>query len=436
MKRFTQSVFARHRTSPPRERRAGAPASQRPRLVIRLSEAATEIEWLIAHGAPLRVLAQGRGTPSQAREALAAYPGIRQACVLVPATEVTLHTIAIPRQARRQLQQALPFMLEDRLAVDVDAVHCAVLAWRGEQATVAVVAKTRMQSWLEACAALGIKPQPIVPDAMALPLHADGMSALRHRDLWLFRQPDGDGMAAEHGWHAALLASCWHTARQTDAAPEADEPADVQQRGYSYSLPVPEYGQWDAQPAVSLLELAAQGQALPPLGLDQGAFTPANAWRTRWDAWRSVAVLAGCYLALLLGDALWQHYQHYQQATFWRQESVRVYRQIFPAETQVVNPRVQMQRHLELAGGERDAPRLRQQMDRLQALMGENQDVRLTALAYDGARREIRLAFSTPGYPELEQFQQQAESLYQVQHGEIRQSGPRVEGHMTLRGQP
>lgn len=75
-------------------------------------------------------------------------------------------------------------------------------------------------------------------------------------------------------------------------------------------------------------------------------------------------------------------------------------------------------------------------MNRLQALLGENQDIRLTTLAYDGNRQEIRLAYSAPAYPELEQFQQQAETYYQIQHGEIRQNGTRVEAQMTLKGQP
>ncbi|MGL9720408.1 type II secretion system protein GspL [Symbiopectobacterium sp.] len=439
MKTFNfQRVLTGRALASSRQTNEGVRVSDKPRLIVRLEGDESDVKWLIAHGREGRVVMQGQGSVAQLRELLAGYPGIHSATVLVPTTTVTFHSLTIARQARRQLQQALPFMLEERLAVDVETVHCAVLAWDGDRATVAVVAKSKMAHWMALCGALAIKPDIILPDVMALPLPVTGLSALCHRDLWLFRHTTGDGMAAEQSWHAALLAALpqAHPDDEPDAAGnDADQEMPVL-HGDSYSHPAPSAGIWASQPTTSLLQLAAQAQKLSLLGLDQGEFAPARAWRNGWNAWRGVAALAGCYLLLLLADAVWQHYQLYQQAAYWQQESVRVYRQIFPAETQVVNPRVQMQQHLQQSGGERDTPRLLQSMNRLQALLGENQDIRLTTLAYDGNRQEIRLAYSAPAYPELEQFQQQAETYYQIQHGEIRQNGTRVEALMTLKGQP
>lgn len=439
MKTFNlQRIFPGRALTASRQMSDSVRTSDKPRLILRLAGDESDVEWLIAHGRERRVVTQGQGSVAQLHELLAGYPGIHTATVLVPTTAVTFHSLTIARQARRQLQQALPFMLEERLAVDVETVHCAVLAWDGDRATVAVVAKSKMVHWMALCTALSIKPDIILPDVMALPLPVTGLSALCHRDLWLFRHTTGDGMAAEQCWHAALLAALpqAHPNDEPDDAGDDVDPAVPVLHGDSYSTPVPSSGIWAPQPATPLLQLAAQVSTLSLSGLDQGEFAPVRAWRNGWNAWRGVAALAGCYLLLLLADAAWQHYQLYQQATYWQQESVRVYRQIFPAETQVVNPRVQMQQHLQQAGGERDTPRLLQSMNRLQALLGENQDIRLTTLAYDGNRREIRLAYSAPAYPELEQFQQQAETYYQIQHGEIRQNGTRVEAQMTLKGQP
>lgn len=241
----------------------------------------------------------------------------------------------------------------------------------------------------------------MLPDAMVLPIAASGISAQCHRDLWLFCHATGEGMAAEQSWHAALLAALPQANPYVDPDAqehETDEDVPVL-HGDSYSQPAPAVGLWASQPVTPLLQLAAQTPRLAASGLEQGAFAPVRAWRSGWDAWRTVAALAGCYL--LLAEGIWQHYQLYQQASYWQQESVRVYRQIFPGETQVVNPRAQMQQHLQQVGGERDTPRLLQSMNRLQALLGENQDIRLTVLAYNGNWREIRLAYSAPAYPEL-----------------------------------
>lgn len=203
------------------------------------------------------------------RELLAGYPGIHSATVLVPTTAVTFHSLTIARQARRQLQQALPFMLEERLAVDVETVHCAVLVWDGDRATVAVVAKSKMAHWVALCAALAIKPDIILPDVMALPLPVTGLSALCHRDLWLFRHTTGDGMAS---WHAALLAALplAHPDDEPDAAgSDADQEIPVL-HGDSYSHPAPSAGIWASQSTTPLLQLAAQAPTLSLLGLDQG----------------------------------------------------------------------------------------------------------------------------------------------------------------------
>ncbi|MFT8210840.1 MAG: type II secretion system protein GspL [Symbiopectobacterium sp.] len=158
MKTFNfQRVLPRRAAASARQRGDSARASDKPRLIVRLAGDETDIEWLIARGSEGRMVTQGLGSAAQLRELLAGYPGIHSALVLVPTTDVAFHSLNIARQARRQLQQALPFMLEERLAVDVETVHCAVLAWEVDRATVAVVAKSRMEHWIALCAALSIK---------------------------------------------------------------------------------------------------------------------------------------------------------------------------------------------------------------------------------------------------------------------------------------
>lgn len=198
MKTFNfQRVFPGRALASSRQTNEGVWASDKPRLIVRLAGDESDVEWLIAHGREVRVVTQGQGSLAQLRELLAGYPGIHSATVLVPTTAVAFHSLTIARQARRQLQQALPFMLEERLAVDVENVHCAVLAWDGDRATVAVVAKSKMEHRMALCGALSIKPDIILPDVMALPLPVTGLSALCHRDLSLFRHTTRDGMAAE-----------------------------------------------------------------------------------------------------------------------------------------------------------------------------------------------------------------------------------------------
>nr|WED69297.1 type II secretion system protein GspL [Pectobacterium colocasium] len=169
--------------------------------------------------------------------------------------------------------------------------------------------------------------------------------------------------------------------------------------------------------------------------LRQGDYAPEKAWQNTLLPWRGVGIAFACYLLLVVADAGWAHYQLYQQAEHWRQESVRVYRQIFPSETNVVNPRAQMQQHLQRTAAGGAGKGLLEQLNPLQQLMTQNSAIKIQSLSYDGSAGEFRLALQATSYQELEQFQQQAAAYYQVQAGRCGRKTIRVEGRLTLRSQ-
>lgn len=392
-------------------------ADGKQRLIVRLSlDEQGEIDWLLWSDASARIVARGQGPVESVRAALASYSAVRPTLVLAPTTGIVFHQLNLSRQARRRQAQVIPFMLEDKLAADIEQLHFAVLAWRGEEASVAVVAKALMRQWTAQCAALGVDVARLVPDVLALPLHDEGWSALRERDVWLFRQSRCRGMAAETSWLPTLLNAC------------APLPPIC-----CYSDP-PDCGMgWRHQPVADVLTLAATADDMPAVDLRQGEFAASTPWRQGRGAWRRIALALACYLGLLATDAAWTHYQRYQQANYWRQESVRVYRQLFPAEKRVVNPRVQMQQHLQRLAAESRASPLAQQLAQLQQLMTRNAGVALQTLAYDGSRGEWRLDLRAADYQGLEQLQRQAAAAYQVTPGDMRQNNGGVEGRLVLR---
>ncbi|MEH2921074.1 type II secretion system protein GspL [Samsonia erythrinae] len=395
-----------------------------PCLIIRLPvEEQGEMEWQARSPDGAHLLGQGRGSAESVRQALMAYPSVAFTRVLVPTAEVTFYSLTLPRQARRQLAQVVPFMLEEQLATEIETLHVAALEIQGDEGTVAVVEKSRMRRWLAQCEALAIRIDTLVPDACVLPKHKDGWSALQHDDMWLFRQPTGHAMAAESSWCADLLT--------------ASMPLPAI---YSYS-PVPAEGalaqfDWQPQPETHLFTLAVTAALPASADLRQGDYAQENTWRNALLPWRGVGIALAGYLLLVAVEAGWSHYQLYQQAEHWRQESVRVYRQIFPSETNVVNPRVQMQQHLQRASAGNGTKGLLARLTPLQKLIAQNGGVKIQSLSYEGSSGEFRLALLAGSYQALEQFQQQAMTDYQVQAGEMRQEHDRVEGRLTLRSQP
>jgi general secretion pathway protein L len=393
--------------------RNGKPRAQA-RLIVRLPSDETQPIWwhfASADGHQQGHLASGESDSTLA-SLLATYP----AWVLVPASEFVFHRVTLPRRARRQSQQVLPFMLEEQLATDVERLHFAILHQSGEVCDVAVVDKSLMQQWISQCERLGVQIQTLQPDVLMLPLSADGWSAVSFNDQWLLRREKYAGMIVESSWLAEFLAA-W-------TPPVIESYSDVPAAMDSLCA-------WRVHPARDLLQLAAEGEHDSGIDLRQGEFARSSRWRMRLRPWRSVMMALMGYVLLLCADAGLSHYRLWQQAEQWRQESVRLYQQLFPSEKNVINPRVQMQQHLQQLQPI-DQGGVVVQMRQLQQLTTENPTIRIQALSYDASRKVLNVDVHAASFQALEQFQIGAGRRYQVQPGEIKQHPTGVESRLTL----
>ncbi|NRE99151.1 type II secretion system protein GspL, partial [Klebsiella variicola] len=175
-----------------------------------------------------------------------------------------------------------PFLLEEQLADDVEATHFALLHRQQAQCEIVAVQRQKMRDWLARCESLSLRPLALTPDVLALPWHPPAWSAVQVDEQWLIRHQPWGGMAAENVWLTELLQS------------EAEEPVID-----SYSPPPAAPGVWRAQPAQTLLTLAARYPATQQLSLLQGEFAVRRR-RPAQATWRS-AQYAALALALLVG---------------------------------------------------------------------------------------------------------------------------------------
>lgn len=384
------------------------------RLILRLpSDYSQPVLWLWSQSNHRRQgsLAAGENDP-ELMQLLATYP----AWVLVPASECVFHQVTLPHRARYQSMKVLPFILEEQLATDVEHLHFAILQQVGEVCDVAVVAKSAMQQWIVRCELLGVRIQALLPDVLMLPLSPNGWSAICLNEQWLFRSAAHAGMAVESSWLPDLLAVY---------AP----PLIV-----SYSPPpvrIAEQPEWREQPPQDLLQLAAEGEIYRGADLRQGVFTRSSSWRVVLRPWRPVMLALAGYLLLLGADSGLSHYRLWQQSEYWHQETVRVYQQLFPAEKNVVNPRAQMQQHLQQLKSAAQIG-LGVQIGQLQQLVAEDPAIRLQALSYDAGRNELKINLHMPSFEALEQFQNSAGRYYRVQPGEAKQVAGGVESRLAL----
>ncbi|AHG18852.2 general secretion pathway protein GspL [Chania multitudinisentens RB-25] len=384
------------------------------RLVLRLPSDDTQpVLWRFVAAGRQR---QGSLAVGETDHELAGLLAAHPAWVLVPASEFAFHRVALPRRARRQSLQVLPFMLEEQLATDIERLHFAILQQSGDECDVAVVEKSAMHQWLARCEQLGVRIQTLLPDVLMLPLAADGWSAVHLNDQWLFRREAYAGMMVESSWLPELLAAWAPPVIESYSAPPA---------------PMINVSEWRVQPPQDLLQLAAESEVYRGADLCQGEFTRSSPWRAKLGAWRLVILALVGYLLLLGADAGLSHYRLWQQAEHWRQEGKRVYQQLFPLDKNVVNPRVQMQQHLQqLQPAEQGG--FTAQLRQLQQLMADNTAIQLQAISYDASRKELKVDLHAASFQTLEQFQQRAGQHYRVQPGEVKQNPNGVESRLIL----
>lgn len=387
-------------------------------LVIRLGTNAQQpVEWLVWSAKEEEIIASGTLASAHALGELRERAGGRPVVTLVPGSDLIFRRVSLPGKYSRQAAAALPYLLEEQIASDVDELHLVVLAHEGHDVDLMAVDKEKMQTWLGWLEAAGLKSQQLLPDVLALPQAADGWSALQLGKEWLLRQGPCQGIVADEPLLAMLLAV------------EA-EPVTI--HSHTPVPPIPNANWQAADPELPML-LLAKGALNCQANLLQGPYRPQTEYSRYWLQWRKVAVVAGLLLLVALTQRGVHLYQLAEQDKALKAEILQVYTRIFPGETRIVNVRSQMAQHLKLLGQTpQDGVLLL--LTELAPTFAEVPGLKPQVLRFDAARGELRLQVTAPGFTEIERFRELAGKRFEVQQGEVRSTEGKVEGALVLKG--
>jgi general secretion pathway protein L len=265
-------------------------STERHRLIISVATDPTDpVLWMRidAHGETDRQ--RGELPITELATLAARFPG--DLChLLVPMADVVIHCVTLPGKHDAAGMRALPWLLEEKLALPPDDVTFIPLASEGQNLWVATVANARMAQWTEPFRVAGIRLSYITPDALLLPLNTEGASALYWQHRWLLRTGRWQGAQVDAAWLAL-----WHTAWQREQTA----------LGYvdCYS-PLPEnVTQWRARPMQDALTLLASNiKPQTPSLLPAPSALRAVPWRRPLIA----ACAALCLLFVQQGLLWWQ----------------------------------------------------------------------------------------------------------------------------------
>jgi general secretion pathway protein L len=235
-------------------------------------------------------------------------------------------------RSRRQLEQAVPYAIEEQLAAPVEQLHVALdPSAQGADLIVAVVAQAAMDDWLQALRSRGFEPDRMLPESLLLPSEPGAT-------LWI----DGRRAILRHAPGAAFSGRIDEVPQWLGLLESANQtPLPLRCLSAATALPpglACEHEVVDAP----LRWLGTRLGACRGPDLLQGRYAPRRGHAGASRMWRWAAGLAAAALLAGLGQLWLEARQLESRYEAQRAEMEQLLRSAVPGLTRVVDPRAQL----------------------------------------------------------------------------------------------
>ena len=394
-------------------------------LIIRVNgEQAAPINWLIWSQAEQEIIASGILDGADELDALTDKAQGRECVLLLPASQAQLKRVTLPSKWGAKLQQALPFIIEDEIASDIDDVFIAI----GQAHTiddkhlldVAIVDDEWMTQWLECLARHGLVPSKALPDAMLLPIPNENqhVSAIELDGQWLFRAQPWHIAQVELPWlemylHAQKVDTvCHYSPCNFTGVNLASNPSDVD------------------------LPLAIFARQLPhcTFNLLQGKYKVKKQGSPFWRTWRAPLIAASVALVLSLGFKATALYKINQQLIQSEADITAQYLSAFPgSKVRFHLIRNQIRNRLAAVDGGAESDFLAL-MEMIVPVFSSVKEFHPQSLRYDAKRQELRFRAVGQDFQSFNQVKTELEKRgLSIEQGGLNNEGDTVVGELKVR---
>nr|WP_319535940.1 type II secretion system protein GspL [uncultured Vibrio sp.] len=393
-------------------------------LTVRLSsEQQSTIPWVVWSTEQQEVIASGEIAGWEHLDELVSYANQRPVFALLASNDVVLTQVDIPAGAERQFDTMLPYLVEDEIAQDVDSLHFTVLGKQSGKAQVCAVERAWIQTVLQRFLSQGMTIKRILPDVLALPVKENSSAALMG-EQWLIRHSQTEGAVVDVSWLDLYLSSYLqsHVGWKLDC--------------YS-SVPASAVSEvWVPQPEEMTMALLARGVVESKANLLTGEFKPKSSWGKYWKIWQKTAIAAGVLLVVMVAQQLLMVHKYEAQAQAYREESERIFRQVFPGKNRIPTvsylKRQMTDEERRLSGGSGDEAMLIW-LAALPATLGQVDDLQITSFKYDGQRGEVRIHARSSDFQPFEQARVKLAEKFNVEQGQLNRNDKVVMGSFVLK---
>lgn len=266
--------------------------------------------------------------------------------VFVPTIDVVLASASVPVKSGQRLAQAVPYALEEQLIDDIESLHVAIGRQNSDgKVSTAVVSQQVMQNWLKRLEEIGVEPDVILPDVLALDRINGDWSALQlDGEIICVRSGAETGFACDAN-NLAVVASSHASECDTDPngvqftdCGETDIDNIAEQFKKIFSIPV------NIRPCNgdALATLISGYKSTDGINLLQGAFARKSRWLQGQKRWLPAIALLMSWLVLQFGMNIYNLQQLAAVEAGYKEKIVKVFKQAFPEVKRINDPQKQM----------------------------------------------------------------------------------------------
>ncbi|MGP9669757.1 type II secretion system protein GspL [Pseudoalteromonas sp. AOP31-A2-14] len=396
-------------------------------LLIRTGRTQQEkLNWLIFCTEQQEIIASGELPNVSHLEELTEKALSREVVVLLPSDQVQLKTVTLPTKWNRKLEQALPYMLEEDIACDIDdlfiATGASTLIDDKHAINVAITDRKWFEGWLAAFNEHDIVTYKILPDALLLPTpNEQALSVIELNNQWLCKQGN---------WRISIVEPLW----LNDFLTALGNP-DVAH--YSPASQFPESVNLTAQTQAYDLPLALFARQLPEVkfNLRQGQYQLKKKTALWWGYWKGAAIAASVALVASVLVKTLELHQLSSEVGAAKEQVVERYKNAFP--NKVVRPHLiksQINGELDkLDGGNRTG--FLELTNELVTVFSQVTEFTPETLRYDQRRNELRIRARGKDFQTFGKVKAILEQRgLSVDQGSLNNDGDFVVGEIRLRG--
>ncbi|MGI9283638.1 MAG: type II secretion system protein GspL [Endozoicomonas sp.] len=286
-----------------------------------------------------------------------------QVVVLLPGTLVMHKQLSINSGQRKHLSTALPFMIEEELADDIESMHLAsYLHRKSDQVSVSAAPHEQMQSLLACLDGQGISAQQVMAEIQFLSAVPRELNLLLENDSAILSAPTKSSVCLDYEALKFVLSHWGEKAcddiLQTDADPSLEESTALVNARMKFAgglAPLAtdkkeQVKQWLDENGWLVEEESLTGSVFEYLAelyfasrrpaelvdLRHGPYQCPKRASRKLRRWKPLALVASVWLLLELGLKVGEGVLLHQKAQDYWQDAAALYLEVFPQDQQVL----------------------------------------------------------------------------------------------------